>query len=182
MNIVLIGYRGSGKSTVGMRIARCLEMTFVDTDDLLEKHHGMSISDMVKAHGWEYFRAAEKDIIKEVADMNHLVIAPGGGAVLDTDNVIALRKNGIILWLKADLQTLLKRMNQDPETYFRRPTLTGKGTLEELEEMISVREPFYQRSSQIQIDTSALEAEEVVEYVLTTLAGLNLNLNLRLNL
>jgi shikimate kinase len=178
MNIVLIGYRASGKSTVGKRLASCLKMEFVDADDLLQNRHGKSISEMVEAHGWEYFRTAEKRIIEEISLQNHLVIAPGGGAVLDADNVTALRRKGLIIWLKADQQTLVRRMNEDPDTYSRRPTLTGKGPLEELEAMIPFREPFYQKASRIQIDTSVLDVEEVVEYVLTTLTSLNLNLSL----
>jgi shikimate kinase len=85
--------------------------------------------------------------------------------VLDTDNVKALRRNGFVIWLKADQQTLLKRMSQDSGTLTRRPTLTGKGTLKELEEMISAREPFYEKASQIQIDTSTLDVDAVVEHI-----------------
>ena len=108
----------------------------------------------------------EKRIIEGISKEDNLVIALGGGAVLDIDNVRALKKKGFIIWLKADQQTLLKRMDEDPETNTRRPTLTGRGTLEELEETISVREPFYERASEIQIDTSTLNVEAVVEHVL----------------
>jgi shikimate kinase len=167
MNIVLIGYRGSGKSIAGSRLAARLQMSFVDTDDLIEERYGAPISDIVESYGWDHFRRLEKNIIEEISKGDHLIIAPGGGAVLDTDNVMALRRNGFIVWLKADQQTLLKRMDQDPGTHTRRPTLTGKGTLEELEEIISVREQFYERASEIQIDTSMLGVEAVVEHILT---------------
>jgi shikimate kinase len=167
MNIVLIGYRGAGKTTVGRRLADRLKMTFVDTDDLIEERQGVPISDIVKSRGWSHFRELEKSVIEEVSKREHLVIAPGGGAVLDTDNVRALRRNGFIIWLKADELTLLKRMAQDPETNARRPTLTGKGTQEEIEEVVSVREPFYEKASDIQIDTSMLDVNAVVERVLT---------------
>ena len=166
MNIVLIGYRGAGKSTVGKKLAARLQMRFVDTDDLIEERNGTSINDIVKSQGWDHFRRLEKSIIEEISKGDHLIIAPGGGAVLDADNVMALRRNGFIIWLKADQQALLKRMDQDPETYTRRPTLTGKGTLEELEEMISLREPFYERASEIQLDTSMLDVDAVVENIL----------------
>jgi shikimate kinase len=166
MNIVLIGYRGAGKTSVGSRLAARLEMKFVDTDDLIEERQGTPISDIVKCHGWEYFRILEKTTIKEITDQDHTVIAAGGGAVLDEDNVKALRRNGLIIWLKADQQALFKRMDHDPETYTRRPTLTGKGTLGEIEEVISAREPFYKGASEIQIDTSSLDVEAVVKCVL----------------
>jgi shikimate kinase len=168
MNIILIGYRGSGKSTVGRRLAARMERRFVDTDDIIESKEGQ-ISDIVKSHGWDYFRAMEKRMIEEISKENNLVIALGGGAVLDPDNVVHLERNGLIIWLKADRETLQKRMNEDPGTNTRRPTLTGKGTLEELEETLSVREPFYERASETQIDTSTLDVEAVVERVLVIL-------------
>ena len=92
MNLVLIGYRGSGKSTVGRRLAASLKMTFVDTDDLIEEREGISITDIVKSHGWGHFRKLENHVIEEISKKDLLVIAPGGGAVLDTDNVKALKK------------------------------------------------------------------------------------------
>ena len=167
MNIVLIGYRGSGKSTVGSQLAARLKMRFVDIDDLIEKRQAVSISDIVTSHGWGHFRKLERDTIEEISKEDHLIIAPGGGAVLDTDNVKALGRNGTLIWLKADRRTLLKRLNLDSGTNTRRPTLTGKGTSEELKEVISLREPIYERVSEIQIDTSTLDVETVVEKVLT---------------
>lgn len=167
MNIVLIGYRGSGKSTVGRRLAARLRKRFVDIDDLIEERHRAQIYDIVKSQGWDHFRRLGKSIIEEISKGDHLIIAPGGGAVLETDNVTTLSRNGFIIWLKPDQQTLLKRMDRDPRTYTRRPTLTGKGALEELEEMISIREPFYERVSEIQIDTSTLGVEAVVEKILS---------------
>jgi len=169
MNLILIGYRGSGKSTVGSRLAARLKMRFVDIDDLIEERQGVPISDIVKSHGWGHFRKLERSTIEDISKEDHLIIAPGGGAVLDTDNVEALRKNGFIIWLKADKQTLLKRMNHDPGTNTRRPTLTGKGTSDELKEVMSLREPIYERVSEIQIDTSTLDVETVVEGVLAIL-------------
>ena len=166
MNIVLIGNRGSGKSSVGRRLADRLKMTFVDTDDLIEERQGVPITDIVKFRGWGHFRRLENNVIEEISKKDHLVIAPGGGAVLDADNVKALRRNGTIVWLKTDQQTLLKRMNQDPGTNTRRPTLTGRGTLEELQEVMSLREPVYEKVSQVQIDTSTLDVEAVVERIL----------------
>jgi shikimate kinase len=165
MNLILIGYRGSGKTTVGRRLADRLKMKFVDTDDLIEERYGAPVSAIVKSHGWGHFRKLENSVIGEISKRDHLIIAPGGGAVLDTDNVKALRRNGTIVWLKADRQTLLKRMDQDPGTETRRPTLTGKGTSEELKEVLSLREPIYEQVAEIQIDTSTLDVETVVERI-----------------
>lgn len=165
MNLVLIGYRASGKSTVGKQLAARMGREFVDTDDLLEKRHGALIRDIVQFHGWDYFRAMEREIINGVSNQDHLVIAPGGGAILDPENIPALKKNGFIVWLKADVQTLYKRMEKDCRTNDRRPSLTGKGTFDELEEVTASRYPIYEKVSEAQIDTSALSPEEVVETI-----------------
>jgi shikimate kinase len=170
MNIILIGVRGSGKSAVGSRLAAHLQMKFVDTDDLIESKEG-HISDIVKSKGWDHFRRLEKTVIEEISKEDHLIIAPGGGVVLDADNVNALKRNGLIIWLKADQQTLLKRIQKDQGSSTRRPTLTGKGTLEEIEETISEREPFYETASKVQIDTSMMDVEAVVKDILTVLKG-----------
>jgi len=166
MNIVLIGYRGAGKSTVGRRLATLTEKEFVDTDDLLEERQGAGISEIVESLGWEHFRAMEKKIIEEIGSRDNLVIAAGGGVVLDPANVISLKKNGLVIWLKADRQILYKRMNLDPRTKASRPTLTGKGALEELAEIMAHREPFYEKTADIQFDTADLGVEEVVERLL----------------
>jgi len=169
MNIVLIGYRFAGKSTVGSRLAARLQMKFVDTDNLIEERHGVLISDIVKSYGWEYFRAMEKQIIEEISNQDHSVIAPGGGAVLEAENVKALRRNGLIIWLKADSEAIRKRIEQDPRPFVRRPSLTGKGVLEELEEVMAYRKPFYERAAGVELDTSNLDVEAVVEAVLKIL-------------
>ncbi len=169
MNIVLIGYRGSGKSTVGKRLAGCLEMEFVDTDSLLQKEHGMSIREIVEAYGWKYFRAAEKRIIKEISLKKHLVIASGGGAALDAENVTALRRNGLMIWLKADSQILLRRMGEDPRTLGCRPSLTGKELSEEIGELLAYRNPLYRKASAFELDTSEMNVEAVVEHILAIL-------------
>jgi shikimate kinase len=98
-----------------------------------------------------------------------LVIALGGGAVLDPDNIVNLERNGLIIWLQACREALRKRMEQDPRTFGSRPALTGKGTIEELEEMMAYRDPSYDKASKIQFDTSALEVETAVENILAIL-------------
>jgi len=167
MNIVLIGMRGAGKSVVGKRLAALTGKEFVDTDDLVEKRQGALISEIVKALGWSHFRALEKEIIEEVCKRDHLVIAAGGGAVLDPDNVGSLRGNGLVFWLKADPHVVWERMNQDSRTTRSRPTLTGKGALEELEEVMAHREPFYDKAADIHLDTAGLKVEEVVKRMLS---------------
>ena len=167
MNIVLIGYRAAGKSTVGRRVAALTQKEFVDTDDLLEERQGAAISEIVESQGWDHFRAMENRIVEEISRGDGLVIAAGGGVVLNPENVISLKKNGLIVWLKADRQVLHKRMGLDPRTKASRPTLTGKGALEELEEIMAYREPFYEQAADIQFDTVDLGVEEVAERLLS---------------
>ena len=171
MNLVLIGYRCAGKTTVGSQLAAYLRRQFVDTDTLLEERHGV-IRDIVETHGWDYFRILEKGIIKEVSTQDNLVIAPGGGFVLDADNVMALKKNGFIIWLKADSQSVYQRMLRDPRTALQRPSLTGKGTVAELEEVMTSRAPLYEKAAEIHVETSAIDATAVVEGVLSILDGM----------
>ncbi len=167
MNLVLIGYRCVGKTVVGRRLAERLQRRFVDTDDLLEERLGIPINEIVKSQGWEKFRAMEKKIIEEISERDQLVIAPGGGAVLEPDNVTALRRKGLMIWLKADKETICKRMERDSQTLARRPTLTGKGVLEELEEVMACRQPIYKKAAEVELDTSNLDVETVAERILT---------------
>jgi shikimate kinase len=180
MNIVLIGYRGSGKSAVGQKLASRLAKRFVDTDDLIIEREAAPIDHIVNSGGWAYFRRLEKSVIEEVSKEDDLVIASGGGAVLDAENVEALRKNGVVIWLKAHHEILLERINQDPETSIRRPSLTS-GTkagresgllselLEEIKEVLSVRQPFYKKASEVEVDTSSLDIDAVVERIVELL-------------
>jgi len=166
MNIVLIGYRGSGKSTVGKNLAKRLDMRFVDTDHLIEECQGNQIAEIVKLHGWDGFRAMERKIISEISNNDRLVIAAGGGAVLEAENVRYLKENGFIIWLNGNINVLIQRMAKDLRTATGRPSLTGRGTLEELEEVIAYRRDFYEKASEVQVDTSALGVDEVVEQIL----------------
>jgi shikimate kinase len=86
--------------------------------------------------------------------------------VLDPVNVVNLFKNGLIIWLKADQEVLQSRINHDPRTFASRPSLTGKGTIEELEEIMNIRDPFYEKDAEIQFDTSSMNVEEVIENIL----------------
>ncbi len=167
MNVVLIGYRGAGKTIIGSRLAARTGKKFADTDDLTEKREGSSIDTIVRNHGWRYFRILEKEIIEEVAREDGCIIATGGGAVLDPENVKAFKKNSLIIWLQADPQVLCRRIEEDPRNDIHRPPLTGKGTLEELEETIIGRTPFYRKAADIELDTSNLDTEAVVEKIIS---------------
>ena len=167
MNLVLIGYRAAGKTTVGRRLSAYLRRVFVDSDDMIEKHKGTPIGDIVRCHGWDYFRAIEREIISEVSNYDNLIVSAGGGVVIDPENVKVLKRNGLIIWLKADVEVLLERMVRDLRSAIERPSLTGRGTLKEFKEVLVQRGPLYERASEVQVDTSLLDVDGVVNQVLS---------------
>lgn len=169
MNIVLIGYRGAGKTVVGKQLASHLGMKFIDIDHLIEERYQKRIIDIVESKGWDYFRNIEKRFIQEISRQDHLVIAPGGGAVLDVNNIIALKKKGFIIWLKADPEILHRRLEEDQGSISQRPPLTDKGSLEEIKEVLAERNPLYERASEAQLDTTILSVKMVVDRVLSLL-------------
>ncbi len=169
MNLILIGFRGTGKSTVGKVLAQRMGMEFIDTDELIERRMGLTIQEIVAQKGWSFFRDWERKIISEVAALDGKIIAAGGGAVLYEENVQALKKNGLIIWLKADLQVITARLTKDTKKNAQRPSLTGKGTLHEIEEIFRVREPIYAQIAMMEIDTSNMPPEAVAEKILNSL-------------
>lgn len=169
MNLVLIGFRGTGKTTVGKLLAQLTGRDFIDTDELIEKKMGLSIQEIVSRDGWPAFRDLERKVIKEIAYGDQQIIAAGGGAVLDEENVQALKKNGLLIWLKANLQVISARLASDRETFSQRPSLTGKGTLAEIEEVFKHREKIYAQIAEMEIDTSNLNAKMVAEKILKSL-------------
>jgi shikimate kinase len=166
MNIVLIGYRGTGKSTVAKAVAARLALAMVSTDAEIVRRAGQSITDIVAKHGWEYFRDLESQTCQESADRDGLVIDTGGGAILRRQNVAALKKNGTIFWLTASVATIAQRIGGDRQ----RPSLTGrKSFIEEIEEVLCERTPLYQDAADFVIATDGRSVAQVVDEILTCL-------------
>lgn len=163
MNIVLIGYRATGKTEVGKALARQLGYNFIDSDILIEKEADCSISDIVKKEGWAGFRNREKGVIKKLSKMKKVVIAAGGGAILDSENVEHLKKSGVLIWLKARPKTILSRLKEDDKTNSQRPSLTGKSLDVELKQILEERTPLYKGAAHIEIDTDNCSIEEIVK-------------------
>jgi shikimate kinase len=166
MNIVLIGYRCSGKTSVGKLLAGELGREFVDLDALLEHQAGTSIESLVGDRGWELFRKLERDLIAEVCRKDGLVIAPGGGAVIQQENVCLLRNNGFVVWLKGEAPILRARMLEEEQAGKVRPSLTGSDSLAEIDEVLALRTPLYHRAADLVVDTSELSAEEVARAIM----------------
>jgi shikimate kinase len=164
MNIVLIGYRGTGKSTVGRLLAARLGRELVSTDAEIVKRAQRTIPEIVAQEGWEYFRDVESDICRELASRDQLVIDTGGGAILRAQNVEALKKNGAVFWLTASVETIVKRIGGDNQ----RPSLTGtKSFVDEIQDVLWERTPKYQAAADHIITTDNRSINQLVETVLT---------------
>jgi shikimate kinase len=154
MNIILIGYRASGKTTVGRELARLLGRPFFDSDRMIFAKTGRTIPEIVETSGWQAFREVEKTVIAELSGLDDVVIALGGGAVMDPDNVAMLGKRGRFVWLRADARILAVRMGKDKNGTAQRPSLTGAGTLAEIEEVLAKRLPVYGNVADVIVDTA----------------------------
>jgi shikimate kinase len=164
MNIVLIGYRGTGKSTVGKLLAARLGRELVSTDAEIVTRAKRTIPEIVTQEGWEYFRNLESDICRELAGRDKLVIDTGGGAILRTQNVEALKKNGTVVWLTASVETIGKRIGGDNQ----RPSLTGaKSFVDEIQDVLRERTPNYQAAADHTIATDDRSINQLVETLLT---------------
>ena len=170
MNIVLIGYRCCGKTSVGKFISAKLGREFIDTDDLIVEKAGCNIDEIVSVHGWDHFREIEKGVIKEVSIMENVVIATGGGVVIKEENIKNLKGNGFIVWLSADIDIIKKRLNEDKTSTDNRPSLTGDDPSDEIKTVLERRKPLYMKASDMSVDTSQLDIIEVADMVIEKLA------------
>ena len=166
MRIYLTGYRCTGKTTTGKLLAKRLGFSFVDTDQAVEERLGSSITETVSKHGWKFFRAAEKEALKETGNRDDLVVATGGGMVLDLENRKSMQSMGRVVWLTASLETIQDRMTMDPSTGEMRPSLTGRDILEETERILKLRNPLYGEIAEITLDTSHLPPQEAADEIL----------------
>ncbi|MBW2038410.1 MAG: shikimate kinase [Deltaproteobacteria bacterium] len=172
MNLVLIGFRGTGKTTVGKKLAQRLGLGYIDTDESLEDTCGISIKEFVEKFGWREFRRKEKEVVKGLFPLDGYVIAAGGGVVLDEENIRNLKRNGRTILLTADPETILDRLRKDPLTGGRRPPLSRDLWEREIRDLIQMRTPSYLNSADYVIETTQLGVEEVVEVIIQWWEGL----------
>jgi len=169
MNIFLIGYRCTGKTSVGYALSKRLDLTFVDADEQLVEKEGKTIAEMVAEQGWDYFRQREKEILKSICALDEQVIATGGGVILDTDNVAAMKRCGRLIWLQAAPETIRKRMLKDDLTTGQRPALTSQGAADEIETTLKDRTPYYQAAMDFSIDTDGRSVGDICEMIVKRL-------------
>ncbi len=158
MNIILIGYRASGKTSAGRELARLLGRPFFDTDRMIFGKTGRTIREIVEKSGWQAFREVEKTVVAELSGLDEVVIAAGGGAVMDPENVAMLEERGRFIWLQADARILALRMSRDRTGEAQRPSLTGVGTLMEVERVLAKRLPVYRAVADVVVDTAGKES------------------------
>ncbi|NIA02017.1 MAG: shikimate kinase [Nitrospirae bacterium] len=163
MNIVLTGLRGSGKTQLGKNLAKKLKWKFVDSDNKIEKEEKKKIAKIVDLKGWEYFRAKESEVIAKIATLDNTVIATGGGAIIDKDNEIELKKNGKIIYLYRQPKDFIKYIKDDPN----RAPLTNQETLEEeIAQLYKERNDRYIKSSNLifhRTDDFDKDADELIQ-------------------
>jgi shikimate kinase len=174
MNIFLIGYRCTGKTSVGRCVAKRLGRSFFDTDLELVKEQRVSISDIVSKSGWAAFRDIEKRVIQRACERDNQVVATGGGAVLDEENVKRMKDSGVLVWLRADIKIIEKRITGDNTTRDYRPALTSKGSVKEIQETLLLRNPFYERAMDFFVDTDFMDIEAVCDTIIQKIKGMKL--------
>lgn len=160
-NIVLTGFMGAGKSTVGKLLARKMNLNLVDTDEEIEKKTGMSIPEIFEKFGEGKFREIEAEVVKEVSKLSKTIIVTGGGVVLKKENINELRKRGMVVYLHAEPEVVYSRIKEDKS----RPLLQSGNPLKRIKELMEFRKPFY-KNYDIKVDTSDLSVEEVVDKII----------------
>ena len=158
-SIILIGYMGSGKSTIGKEAAKLFNMEFLDTDALIEEQEGMTISELFAQKGEAYFRKKETEILQSLKqDSRTMVLATGGGLPMKEENQVLLKELGIVVYLKASIDTLVERLKGDTT----RPLLKEGDLRKKIETMLMVRNPVYEKVADIVLETDTLSIDETI--------------------
>lgn len=169
MNLFLIGYRCTGKTTVGRALAQRLGWSFMDTDRMVVETTRASIAWIVEQKGWPYFREQERKALETVSVLDRQVVATGGGIILDDGNVATMKKFGTVVWLTASDKIIEARMLADGATSGNRPSLTGQGLIGEITSVLSERCPLYEKAADLAINTDQEKIAVICERILTAL-------------
>ena len=167
-NIALIGFMGTGKSSVGRTLAKRLGRKFIELDSLIEQKAGKCIPDIFRQDGEIGFRELEIKTVKDVQTEKKVVIACGGGVVLNKINIDRLKESGVIIYLTASPGGILKRTSRDNLV---RPLLNVEDPVARIKELLKYRKPFYERAADITINTTRLNVDGVVGEIINTLKG-----------
>jgi shikimate kinase len=166
VNVVLIGYRGTGKSAVAIELGNRLGLKVVSLDAEIERHAGQRIPQIVEQRGWPGFRDLEEEIVRTFSSRDGQVLDCGGGVVEREPNFEVLRAAGPVFWLQASPATIVGRISGDDQ----RPSLTGKKSFtEEVEEVLQRRTPLYRRLAHHEVETDTRTVSEVAAVVMDVL-------------
>ncbi len=169
MFITLIGYRGTGKSSVAPELAARLEWAWVDADREVVARAGRSIAEIFATDGEPEFRRLERETLVTLLARDKLVLAAGGGAILNADTRRDLRAAGPVVWLQSDVATLARRLGADDATAGQRPALTGGNAIDEIAAVLARREPLYREAATISVSTVDRTIAEIVDEILAAL-------------
>ena len=162
-NIVLIGFMGSGKSSIGKRVAQALRFQFADTDALIVQRSGQEIAKIFAQHGEEYFRELETSALRSCAQFSRTVLATGGGVVVREENRALLRELGLVVQLTASEEVIFERVSRNR----KRPLLHTEDPRATVHELLAARRPLYDATAQLTIDSTALAHAAVAEQIIT---------------
>ena len=160
MNIYLIGFMGSGKTTVSSLLAGLLHTTAVEMDERIAKRDGRTIPEIFRESGEAYFRTEETEVLREIPDSG-MVVSCGGGLVLRSENVRLMRERGKIVLLDVSAEEVLRRIGSDAS----RPVLAGRKTLEEVKALMDGRKAAYEAAADYRIPTDGISAEQAAEEI-----------------
>ena len=175
--VFLIGYRATGKTSLGEALARRLGYDFQDTDALLEQRLGMSFAEYFETHGQAAFRAQETEVLEGLegtdaaARERSVVVATGGGIVISGTNVVFMRRTGFVVWLTASIETIKRRLGEDADTSSRRPALQGSSVVDEVERVLAERLPLYRAAAHLSMSTEDGAPESLAKELAKRLAG-----------
>ncbi|MBF0522634.1 MAG: shikimate kinase [Candidatus Omnitrophica bacterium] len=160
-NIVLIGFMGSGKSLISRHLAKLLNKKRVSLDDLIEQKEGRKITEIFKESGEPYFRQVESAVIQEISEKENVVIDCGGGAVINPKNVENLKAKGVLVYLSASPEVILKRVKKDTH----RPLLNVENPQEKIKELLEKRKSFYKQAD-FEVNTDEITPEEICREII----------------
>ncbi len=165
-NIYILGFMGSGKTSVGQKLAEKLNKRFIDLDEAIEKKEGVSISDIFLTKGEDYFRNIEREVLAEVAEEHDFVVSTGGGVVLNGDNLKVMKETGVTVSLLASPEVVYERVKDSN----LRPLLEVADPMGEIKRLLFERAHLYIKSDII-VDTSDLSIEEAADQILEEIDG-----------
>ena len=168
-HLYLTGYRGTGKTTVGLMLAKTVGCPVIDLDQNIEEKAGKSIREIFDQGGESMFRQLETEALAGVADQTPSVVSLGGGAILSAANRQMIRRSGVCFWLDADAKTIFSRIQADESTVERRPALTSLEELDEIRQLLSQRRALYAEAADHRIETTGKPIQQVAHEILELL-------------